>query len=100
MINNYRIIVDDQFYTGETEVELNTWTVDPHSQLSFQTNRQNRNVLTFDPTKQNFKIIVGYTNLMSEIKKILEFIRNTELMAGNRIVIENLPIPPMPAEGE
>jgi len=91
-IKNYRVSVDDQFYTGEKECELNTWTSDPWSDFSFQTKSQKRNVLTFESKENNnFKTITGVINLMSEIKKIIQFISYTGLMAGNEIVIEAEP---------
>lgn len=90
-VKNFRIIVDNQFYNGETECELNTWHSDPHSNFTFQTQKVTRNVLTFDPTRKNFKLITGYINLIGELKKIIEFIRNTDLMAGKTIVIEAEP---------
>ena len=92
MIKNYRISVDGQFYTGEKEVELNTWKVDPWSKDSFHTKSQNRNVLTFEPKENNdFKTITGRICLLGEIKKIIEFISYTELMAGDEIIIEAEP---------
>jgi hypothetical protein len=92
MIKNYRILVDGQYYTGEKEVEFNTWSVDPWSKSSFQTKHQARNVLTFEPkANNNFKTVVGTINLIGEVKRIIEFCNYTELMAGNKIVIEAEP---------
>lgn len=92
MIKNYRISVDGQFYTGEKEIELNAWHVDPWSKDTFQTKSQNRNVLTFEPKENNnFKTITGRICLLGEIKKIIEFISYTELMAGDEIIIEAEP---------
>ena len=92
MIKNYRIIVDGLYYTGEEEAELNTHTSDCWSNNSFQTKKQMRNVLTFAPTKfDHFKVISGFTNLISTLQKIIDFIRNTELMAGDEIVIQSEP---------
>lgn len=92
MIRNYRISVDGQFYTGEKEVELNTWKSDPWSNNSFQTKMQHRNVLTFEPKENNhFKTITGRICLLGEIKRIIEFISYTGLMAGDEIIIEAEP---------
>jgi len=92
MIKNYRIIVDGLYYTGEAEAELNTHTTDCWSNNSFQTKKQMRNVLAFAPTKFGyFKVISGFTNLISSLQKIIDFIRNTELMAGDEIVIQSEP---------
>jgi hypothetical protein len=91
-VRNYRISVDGQFYTGEKECELNTWHVDPWSSNSFHTQRINRNVLTFDPKENNnFKVITGRICLLGEIRKIIEFVIDTNLMAGNIIQIEAEP---------
>ena len=92
MINNYRICVDGQFYTGENECTLNSWTSDAWSGNAFQTKRVDRNVLTFEPKENNnFKVITGTINLTGEIKKIIKFISMTGLMAGNEIIIEAEP---------
>jgi hypothetical protein len=92
MIRNYRISVDGLFYTGEQDVTLHTWRVDPWSNNSFQTKNQNRNVLTFEPRENNhFKVITGRICLLSEIKRIIEFVIDTGLMAGNEIIIEAEP---------
>ena len=92
MIKKYRILVDGQYYTGEKEIEFNTWHVDPWSKSSFQTKRQARNILTFEPkANNNFKTVVGTINLLGEVKRIIEFCNYTELMAGNKIVIETEP---------
>ncbi len=92
MIKKYRILVDGQYYTGEKEIEFNTWHVDPWSKSSFQTKRQTRNILTFEPkANNNFKTVVGTINLLGEVKRIIEFCNYTELMAGNKIVIETEP---------
>ena len=92
MIRNYRISVDGQFYTGEKEVELNTWKVDPWSNNSFQTKSQSRNVLTFEPKENNkFKVICGVINLLGEIRKVIQFVEATKLLSGSMIQIEAEP---------
>ena len=97
MIKNYRISVDEQFYTGESDMTIDTFINDPWSSNSFHTQRQNRTVLKFEPKENNnFKTIVGTQNLLGEIKRVIEFINYTDLMVGNEIVIEAEPykIPP------
>jgi hypothetical protein len=92
MIRNYRISVDGQFYTGESECFINTYTNAAWSNNSFQTKRVQRNVLTFElKENNNFKVITGTTNLIGEIKKIIQFISMTGLLAGNEITIEAEP---------
>lgn len=92
MIRNYRISVDGQFYTGEKEVEINTWKSDPWSNNSFQTKMQHRNMLTFEPKENNnFKVITGVINLLGEIKKVIQFVESTKLLSGSMIQIEAEP---------
>jgi len=92
MIRNYRISVDGHFYTGEKEVELNTWKSDPWSNNSFQTKMQHRNVLTFEPKENNnFKVITGVINLLGEIKKVIQFVEATKLLSGSMVQIEAEP---------
>lgn len=92
MIKNYRVCVDGQFYTGEKECSINSWTNAAWSINSFQTKRIDRNVLTFEPKENNnFKVISGTINLIGEIKKIIQFISATGLLAGNEIMIEAEP---------
>jgi hypothetical protein len=92
MIKNYRICVDGQFYTGEKEFSIDTFTSGAWSNNSFQTKRIDRNVLTFElKENNNFKVITGTTNLIGEIKKIIQFISMTGLLAGNEIIIEAEP---------
>jgi hypothetical protein len=92
VIKNYRICVDGQYYTGEKECSLDTWTSSPWSANAFQTKRVDRNILTFEPKENNnFKVITGIINLIGEIKKIIQFISMTGLLAGNEITIETEP---------
>ena len=92
MIKNYRIRVDGMYYTGEKECSLDTWTSSPWSGNAFQTKRVDRNVLTFEPAENNnFKVITGTVNLLGEIKKIIQFVSMTGLMAGDELVIEAEP---------
>lgn len=92
MLNRYRIIVDDQYYCGEGEVVRNSYRFEPWSQNSFHTFSTPKTVLKFEVvSRNNFKVIEGYTNLLSEIKRILDFIKYEGLMVGNKIVIEAEP---------
>jgi hypothetical protein len=89
MIKKYRILVDGQYYFGESEISKNVHTSDTWSNNSFQTRRVETSTLLF--SSEVFLVIEGYTNLLSHLKKVINFIRYENLMAGNKIVIESEP---------
>jgi len=89
MIKKYRILVDGQYYFGESEISINVHTSDAWSNNSFQTTRVNKSTLCF--SSKDFLVIEGYTNLLSHLKKVINFIRDENLMAGNKIEIESEP---------
>lgn len=90
MINQYVIIVDGKYYCGEDELVSNPNKFnDPWSGKSFHTNRVNMSGMKFDSERENAKIIDGRMNLVSHVKRVMDYCILGEAQP-NKIVIEKI----------
>lgn len=69
----FRIVVDGMYYCGELENETYTFG-DPFSQNSFHTTPGRKSTLEFSENSEKAKLIEGRNNLVSHVRKILDFI--------------------------
>lgn len=77
-MSNFRIIVGDKYYMGETG-EISDKFHDPWSTNSFHTSRVQRSILGFSDDPLDAKFIQDRTTLIGEARRIIEYLLYTDI---------------------